>query len=155
MHLPEKTLMKTVLKAMILIAVAFSLKATAQQAQHFGDYTVHYNALNSSLISPEVAKIYGIQRSDSRVLINISVLKNIPNQSPVAAKATVMASGRNLIGQTREIEMREITEGADAIYYIGELSVRNMETLDFTVMVTPAGQSRPFEVKFRNQFYTE
>ena len=147
--------MKTVLKIMTLIAVALSFPATAQQAQDFGDYEIHYNALNSSLISPEVARVYGIQRSDSRVLINVAVLKNTENQSPVAVKATVSASGRNLIGQTREIEMREITEGGDAIYYIGELSVSNMETLDFTVVVTPEGQNRPFEVKFRNQFYTE
>lgn len=147
--------MKTVLKTMILIAVVLSFTATAQQAQHFGDYEVHYNALNSSLISPEVARVYGIQRSDSRVLINVAVLKNTENQSPVAVKATVSASGRNLIGQNREIEMREITEGGDAIYYIGELSVSNMETLDFNVMVTPEGESKPFNVKFRKQFYTE
>jgi hypothetical protein len=155
MHFREKTLMKTVLKTMILMAVSLSFTASAQQAQHFGDYTVHYNALNSSLISPEVARVYGIQRSDSRVLINVAVLKNTKNQSPLAVKATVNASGRNLIGQTREIKMREIIEGGDAIYYIGELPVRNMETLDFTVVVTPEGQNRPFEVKFRNQFYTE
>jgi hypothetical protein len=132
-----------------------SVSASAQQAQHFDDYTVHYNALNSSLISPEVAKVYGIQRSDSRALINISVLKNSENQLPAAVKATVTASGRNLTGQTRNIEMREINEGGDAIYYIGELSVRNMETFDFNVMVTLEGQSKPFNVKFRQQFYTE
>ena len=70
-------------------------------------------------------------------------------------KAVVTASGRNLTGQTRKVDMREIKEGDDAIYYIGELSVRNMETFDFTVMVTPEGKSKPFTVKFRQQFYTE
>ncbi len=147
--------MKTLLKALALLAVIFSANATAQQAQQFGDYSIHYNALSSSLISPEVAKVYGIRRSDSRALINISVLKNSENQLPMAVKAKVTASGRNLTGQTRKIEMREIDEGDDAIYYIGELSVRNMEAFDFTVMVTPEGQSRPFNVKFRQQFYTE
>ena len=148
-------LMNTLLKALALLAALSSFSANAQQAQRFNDYTVHYNALNSSLISPEVAKAYGISRSDSRALINISVLKNTENQLPVAVKAVVTASGRNLIGQTRAIEMREIAEGEDAIYYIGELSVRNMETFDFTVEVRPEGQSKPFTVKFRQQFYTE
>jgi hypothetical protein len=147
--------MKTLFKALALLAVMLSATATAQQAQQFEDYTIHYNALNSSLISPEVAKVYGIRRSDSRALINISVLKNSENQLPKAVKATVTASGRNLTGQTRKIEMREVDEGDDAIYYIGELSVRNIETFDFTVMVTPEGQRRPFNVKFRQQFYTE
>lgn len=147
--------MKTLLQALTLLAAMSSFAATAQQALQFDDYTVHYNALNSSLISPEVAKTYGIRRSASRALINISVLKSAENQLPTAVKATVTASGRNLTGQTREVEMREIKEGGDAIYYIGELSVRNMETFDFTVVVTPEGQSKPYEVKFRQQFYTE
>jgi hypothetical protein len=107
------------------------------------------------MISPEVAKVYGIRRSDSRALINVSVLRNTDKPLPKAVKATVTASARDLMGQVRSIEMREILEGGDAIYYIGELSVRNMETLDFTIEVTAEGQSRPFEVKFRQQFYTE
>ena len=147
--------MKTLLKALALLAIMLSATATAQQAQKFEDYTVHYNALNSSLISPDVAKVYGIRRSDSRALINISVLKNTENQLPMAVKAKVTASGRNLTGQTRKIEMREVNERDDAIYYIGELSVSNMETFDFTVLVTPEGQNKPFNVKFRQQFYTE
>lgn len=147
--------MKKLLKTLTALAFMISVSASAQQAQNFEDYTVHYNALNSSLISPEVAKVYGIKRSDSRALINISVLKNAENQLPAAVKATVTATGRNLTGQTRKIEMREITEAGDAIYYIGELSVRNMETFDFNVMVTPEGRNKPFNVKFRQQFYTE
>jgi len=147
--------MKTLLQALTLLAAMSSFAATAQQALQFDDYTVHYNALNSSLISPEAAKTYGIRRSDSRALINVTVLKNIENQLPIAVRATVTASGRNLTGQIREVEMREINEGGDAIYYIGELSVRNMETFDFTLEVTPEGQSKPYEVKFRQQFYTE
>lgn len=147
--------MKTWVKILTLFVTMSSMAAFAQQSQQFGDYTVHYNALNSSLISPDVAKMYAIRRSDSRALINISVLKNTEGQTPMAVKATVIASGRNLTGQTREVEMREINEGEDAIYYIGELSVRNMETFDFNVLVTPEGQSKPFNVKFRQQFYTE
>jgi len=72
-----------------------------------------------------------------------------------AARAKVTATGRNLTGQTRKVEMREINEGDGAVYYIGELSVRNMETFDFTVLVTPEGNDKPYTVKFRQQFYTE
>lgn len=147
--------MKTLLRILILLAAFASLPVTAQQAQDFGEYIIHYNALNSSLLTPEVAKAYGIRRSDSRALINISVLKNAENQTASAIKANVTASGRNLTGQTRNVEMREINDGDGAIYYIGELSVRNMETFDFTVVVLPEGETRPLDVKFRQQFYTE
>ena len=147
--------MKRLLNTLILLAALTSLPAIAQQAQEFGDYIVHYNALSSSLITPEVAKAYNIKRSDSRALINISVLKNAGDQMPTAVKAKVTTSGRNLTGQTRNVDMREIDDGDGAIYYIGELSVRNMETFDFTVMVLAEGQNKPFKVKFRQQFYTE
>jgi hypothetical protein len=143
--------MKKLMKTLVLLAALTSLPAIAQQAMEFDDYTIHYNALSSSLITPEVAKAYGIRRSDSRALINISVLKN----GDSAAKAHVTATGRNLTGQTRNVDMREISEGDGAIYYIGELSVRNMETFDFTVLVTPEGNDKPYTVKFRQQFYTE
>lgn len=147
--------MKRLLNTLILLTALISLPAIAQQAQEFGDYSVHYNALRSSLITPEVAKAYGIRRSDSRALINISVLKNADGQMASAVKAKVTTSGRNLTGQTRNVDMREIDDGDGAIYYIGELSVRNMETFDFTVMVSVEGQNKPFKVKFRQQFYTE
>jgi hypothetical protein len=147
--------MKNLMKSFLAMLLLTSLPAVAQQAKQFGDYMIHYNALNSSMISPEVARAYGIRRSDSRALINISVLKDTGDKSPVAVKAKVTASGRNLTGQTRTVEMREIDEADGAIYYLGELSVRNMETFDFTVLVTPEGNGTPYEVKFRQQFYTE
>ena len=143
--------MKKLIKTLALLAALTSLPAVAQQAMEFDDYTIHYNALSSSLITPEVAKAYGIRRSDSRALINISIL----NKGGDASKAHVTATGRNLTGQTRNVDMREISEGDGAIYYIGELSVRNMETFDFTVLVTPDGNEKPYTVKFRQQFYTE
>ena len=147
--------MKTLLKTLFLLTAILSMPAIAQQAQEFEDYIVHYNALSSSLITPEVAKAYGIRRSDSRALINISVLKNTEGQPATAVKASVTTSARNLTGQTRIVEMREINDGDGAVYYIGELSVRNMEMFDFTVLVTPEGQNKPFNVQFRQQFYTE
>ena len=147
--------MKRLMQTLILLAALTSLPAIAQQAMEFGDYTIHYNALNASLITPGVAKAYGIRRSASRALINISVLKKDGMQATIAVKAAVTATGRNLTGQTRKIDMREINDGDGAIYYIGELSVRNMETFDFTVLVTPEGNVKPYTVKFRQQFFTE
>ncbi len=147
--------MKRLLKTLAILTVLTSLPALAQQSQDFGEFTVHYNAMSSSMISPEIAKAYGIRRSDSRGLINISILKNTADNTTIAVKAKVTASGRNLTGQTRNVKMREVSEGDSAIYYLGELSVRNMETFDFTVIVLPESQDKPFSVKFRQQFYTE
>lgn len=147
--------MQKMMKSLVILLTLFCLPAVAQQQQTFGDYEVHYNAFSSSMLTPEVAKAIGIQRSDSRALINIAVLKRNDDDTTTAVKSKVTASGRNLTGQTRALDMREINEQDEAIYYIGELSVRNQEMFDFTVLVTPEGRNKPFTVKFRQQFYTE
>ena len=139
----------------VLTLLLMSSGVMAQQAQDFGEYVVHYNALNTNLITPQVAKGYGIRRSSSRALLNITILKKVMNNPGTPVHGVVTASGRNLTGQTREIEIREIADTEGAVYYIGELSVRNMETFDFTVNVNPNGSDQELTVKFRQQFFTE
>jgi hypothetical protein len=102
-----------------------------------------------------VAKGYGIHRSSSRALLNITVLKKVMDNPGTPVKAIVTASGTNLTGQLREIDIREIKDTEGAIYYIGELPVHNLETYNFTVEVHPEGEADPLIVKFRQQFYTE
>lgn len=148
-------MMKRFMKSVFTLLLLVSVSAVAQQQQTFGDYEVHYNAFNSSMLTADVAKAYGIQRSNSRALINITVLttNNAGGTEPVKAKVT--ATGRNLTGQTREIDMREINENNEAIYYIGEMSARNQEMFDFTVLITPVGRDKPLTLKFRQQFYSQ
>lgn len=139
--------------AALLLAVAGS--AQAQQAREFGEYTVHYNALSTSQLAPQVAQSYGIQRSPSRALLNITVLKDTVDNGDAPVRATAKATATNLTGQRREIQMREIRDPEGAVYYIGELRVRNLETFDFAVSVTPEGETEALEFGFRQQFYTE
>jgi hypothetical protein len=82
-------------------------------------------------------------------------LKNATDSTSKAVRAKIDVSGRNLTGQSRKVEMREIADGQGATYYIGELPVRNMETFDFTVAVLPDGHDTRFKLTFRQQFYTE
>ena len=50
----------------------------------------------------------------------------------------------------------EINEAnGEAIYYIGELPVHNLETYQFKLEITPEGESEELLVDFRQQFYTE
>ena len=148
-------MMQKFIQSIFTLLLFFCVSAVAQQQQTFGDFEVHYSAFNSSMLTAEIAKTYGIQRSDSRALINITVLKLNDDGTTSAITAKVSATGRNLTGQTREIDMREINENNEAIYYIGELSVRNQEMFDFTVLATPQGREKPLTIKFRQQFYSE
>jgi hypothetical protein len=148
--------MKQFLITLLLLGtLLFSLTSKAQQAQDFGDYVVHYNALNTNLIPPQVAQGYGIQRSPSRALINITVLKKVMDTPGTPVAALVTANGTNLTGQTREIKIRKVEDSEGAIYYLGEFPVHNLETYRFTIEVAVEGEDEPLVVKFKQQFYTE
>ncbi len=140
---------------LLLGALSFPLIGTAQQSQDFGEFVVHYNALNTNLIPPQVAKGYGIQRSSSRALLNITVLKKVMDTPGTPVGAAVSANAINLTGQRRDIEIREVKDSEGAIYYIGEFPVHNMETYRFNLEVSIDGEAEPLVVKFKQQFYTE
>lgn len=142
--------------ALICSIMALPISAPAQQSREFNDYIVHYNALRSDLLPPQVAQGYGIQRSSTRALLNVTVMKKQPGngaETAVAARITVNAT--NLTGQRRDVTLRKISDDSDAIYYIGELPVHNLETYQFKLEILPEGESEPLLVDFRQQFYTE
>lgn len=147
--------MKALFGASLLAVLVVAPPVMAQQSQSFDGYTVHYNALNTSQLTPQVAQAYGIQRSSSRALLNITVLRDGEDGLSEPTHARVEASGKNLTGQRRDIEMREISDAEGAIYYIGVFRVNNMEMFDFSVSVVPEGATAPLELTFRQQFYTE
>lgn len=138
--------------ALLLVAAATAVPAMAQQSQEFGDYEVHYNTLNTNMLSPEIASVYGIQRAGTQAMLNITVLRR---ENREAVEASVTATATNLTGQRRDIELRQINDQG-AIYYIGQFRIHDEETLNFNVRVKPDGHDgAPFELQFRQQFYTD
>jgi len=130
---------------------------SAQQAEDIGQHRVHYNALNTSALPAEVASAYGIQRSGSRAMLNIAVLRKADStdsmDTPVQAK--VEARAVNLTGQPRDIDLKEIKE-EEAIYYIGTFRIHDEESLTFTISVQPEGSKQPpQQFSFQQQFYTQ
>lgn len=138
---------------LILCLVVVTGRAMAEQSQDFGEYVVHFNAVTTALLSPEMASHYNIQRSSNKALLNITVLKKVLGAAASPVEAEVSASAVNLTDQYRDIKMRKVKEEG-AIYYLGTMSVDNQETYDFTVNVTPEGRDNPFVVRFRQQFFT-
>ncbi|MFC1719599.1 DUF4426 domain-containing protein [Pseudomonadota bacterium] len=148
--------MKPFLNALLLLgALSIAPTGEAQQSQDFGEYVVHYNALNTNLIPPQVAQGYGIQRSSSRALLNVTVLKKVMGSPGTPVGASVTATATNLTGQTRAIDMRRTDDSEGAIYHLGEFPIHNLETYRFDIKVKIDGQNEPLVVKFEQQFYTE
>jgi Domain of unknown function (DUF4426) len=120
--------------------------------QEFGDYSVHFNALRTDALTPEVARSYGIQRSANRVMLNVTMLRKEGQSQGKPVDGTVEVSAYNLNGQMKGIEMRRVSEG-DAIYYIGEVSISGAEILVFDISATPTGEASPFKVKLQREFF--
>lgn len=131
--------------------------ATPPQAQHaaassadIGDYVVHFSAQSTDHLPPEVARAYGIVRSQNRAMLNVSVLEE---STSTAVTADVTVRTVNLAGQLKNVTMRKVQE-QEAIYYIGETGIANRETLIFNISITPEGATDASEVKFTREFYT-
>lgn len=138
----------------LLFGLALSLLpllAVAQSSTTRDPYTIHYSALPSTLISPEVARNSGLTRSASRGLLNIAVIKKDEAREH-AVTAVIEASATNAAGQRQSLRMREVREG-EAIYYLGEPRISEGERLDFEVRVTPEGAGEPVLLRFAQTFH--
>ncbi len=123
-------------------------------SKDFGDYVLHFNALSTDQLTPEVAKQYGIVRSKNRAMLNVSIVRKIEGTPGQSVPGSVSASARNLTGQIKNLTVREAQSGG-AVYYIGDLPVANGETLFFNVDATPMNESSRFSVQFSRQFYAD
>ena len=138
---------------LILALLFFSAVVNADQSKDFGDYTIHYSAFTTDVLSPDVARGYNITRSKNRALLNISVLKKVMDSSIKPVKAEVVASATNLSAQLKSIGVRELNDQG-AIYYIAEIPVSHRETLKFSLAITPEGEQNTYRFSFDQQFFT-
>ncbi|MBN1239595.1 MAG: DUF4426 domain-containing protein [Gammaproteobacteria bacterium] len=120
----------------------------------FGDYVVHFNAIGTDQLTPDVARNYGIVRSRNRAMLNVSILRKAEGSMGKPVTGSVSATAINLTGQLKNITLREIKE-QDAVYYIGETGITDGETLIFTVDATPINEPSRFTVRFKKQFFVD
>lgn len=127
--------------------------AFADQSRLAGDYTVYYSAFTTDTLPRSVAQAYGIQRSQNRGLLNISVLKKVMGTTAQPARARISGTATNLNAQLRELNVREISEDG-AVYYLTEFPVGNDETLNFNLTIRPVDSDQTIDLTFQQQFYT-
>ena len=117
----------------------------------FGDFEVHFNALRTDELTPEVARAYGIERSANRVMLNVSLLRRDADGRTTPVDGTVTATARNLNGQLKDLTMRRITEGA-SVYFIGEVGISSTEILVFDIEAAPLGAPGTYTVQLKREF---
>ncbi len=140
-----------------LAAVWLLLTPLAGQAENSTSdrgYTVHHNAIPSAMLTPDIARDYGIVRSKYRGLLNVSVIHDQPGTVGQSVPARVQVTMTDLTGRTSDLQMRKIREG-DAYYYIGEFPIVDGETYGFRIRVTPEGLQQPIEATIQQQFFVD
>ena len=144
--------MRNILFTLLCVALyQFSVKAEAA-AESFGDYIVYYQAVNSTFLDADIARQYGIVRSNRRAFLNISVMKKQDDSSQSAVSAQVSGGKRNLLGQIGKIDFRELKKET-AIYYIGEFDFSNAEIVRFTLEVQPENSTSVHEISWETRVY--
>jgi hypothetical protein len=137
-----------------VFALAVPSWANAENSTSADGFTIHHNAISADTLTPEVAKAYGFQRSKFRGLLNVSVIKDVPDTTGTPVPALLQADILLLTGQKSPLVMREIREG-NAIYYIGEFPVQNAQTIDFAIEVRPQGSDKTVRIRMDQDFFTE
>ena len=131
-----------------LLALLMTLPLRAEQMQELGPWKVHYSAFNSSFLTPEVARTYGLERSRYNGIVNIAV----QNKQGVAQAVGISGEARNLTGTLRTLNFQEVKEG-NAIYYLAVLPYRNEDTYQFTLKIMGEGQQQT--LSFQQTFYVD
>jgi hypothetical protein len=137
--------------AIIALFLALSLTAPANEIE-FDGYTVHYTVVTTDLLSPEVARAYGLSRSRNRALVNIVVMETDASGSTRSIPARVQGTGVNLNQQSRAMRFREVRD-ADAYYHLAEIPIRRGEVINFSLQIRTDGIREPLSVQFRQAFF--
>lgn len=133
----------------LLLLLVFSANSQAEQKVNLGNWEVHYMVVNSTFLTPQVAKAYGIKRSAYNAMVNISVLDKTSKQ---AQSVAMMGEARNLLGTQKKLAFKEVKEG-EAIYYLAELAFRDQEQYRFEINIVSGNERQT--LKFEEKLFTE
>jgi hypothetical protein len=133
----------------VIFVLTLIPSALAEQYKTLGDWDVHYMVINTSFLTPDVARNYGLQRSKYQGLVNISVLNS---DSKEAQNVDVSGSAVNLLGTKKTLEFRKVEEG-DAIYYLAVLPFRHQEKYRFAIDIRHGNTVET--LNFKHTFFSE
>lgn len=128
--------------------------ARAEQMERFGDLEVHYIALNTTTLAPEMAERYGLPRADNQALVNISGRRVQADGTTTPVALSLAGEVKNLLGQSAPLDFREVREPG-AIYYLATLTFSDRDTLRFDLSVTDQDTGRTHPLQFHKQLWKQ
>lgn len=138
----------------LLIALLLGPTAHAQQAITEGDVIVHYSAVRTTQLTPDVARNFEVRRSRNRALVvlNAQIDRGGALPEPIAASATGTVT--SLLGHRQRLTLTPRQEGP-VHYVMGTFETLDSEYLTLDLEVLPEGASAPIRVRWQQQFFNE
>jgi len=141
------------LAAALLLAVALPL--SAQQFEQVGNYQIHYSAVNTSFLSDEIARAYGIPRSRAMALLNVSVLEERDDGTTRPVNAQVDGRVGELGSDTSSpLAFRTLRDGT-SLSQIAVVRIHADAPMRFDLDVRYDRNAEPAQVSFIQRFYIE
>ena len=128
-----------------LLAAAPAL-AQSHEARS-GPYTLRSSTVASNTLSPMTARAHGIERSPTRGVLNVTVMKDAQS-----VPATVEATAHNLTGRKRPVPLTQ-TSANGYVSYTGTYDFMHGEVLDFSIRATPQDSAQPLTLQFRDRMW--
>lgn len=135
-----------------LLLACCSLTAWAEQFVDAGRYRVHYAAINTTQLAPEVARQFGVDRSAGRILLVLNAQQADDRGRYESIPATASGTASSLLGHVQTLALRPVRE-ADVHYVIAPFETLDGEFMTVDVQVLPSGANVPVRIRFKQQFY--
>jgi len=117
---------------------------------HIGEYTVYLNTSYTKDISNDIAIKYGIKKSDNRIMLNVSILKN---QSRKSVEGAITIDVTNLLGQKKAVKEMKVVEN-DSVSYAFFSDISNLETLIYNLSISPE-ENYSKKIQYTNKFFID
>ncbi len=138
----------------LLLGLLLGLPTHAEQFIDSGDYRVHYSAINSTQLTPDVARRFDIARTRGEALLVLNAQRRDADGRYVPIAASASGQARSLIGQVEKLKLRAMRE-AEVYYVLAPFQVLDGEFLTLELSVLPEGAAAAIPLKFQQQFYRD
>ena len=133
-----------------LVGTPFQAAAQVHE-QNFGRYVIRASVVHSSMLAKSVLEKHGLASTPQRAFLNVVVLRR-DAASLEAVPATVLATLREPSGETRDIDLRPVTDGG-RVSWIGPIPISaSRSTLVFTVTAL-AEATTALKMQFTERVY--
>jgi hypothetical protein len=136
------------------LCLLLCLPAAAEQRVEQDGFIVHYAAIRTTDLTPEVARQFNVRRRGKQALLVLNAQRVEDSGTVVPIAATATGRVTSLLGHLQKLDLRPVQEGP-VHYVLAEFETLNREYLTVDVQLTPQGAARPIRIKFQQQFYND